>query len=123
MKSWKGLINKAREDKYPFLGLLDWRNILSEDIGTSPVQRFMGIRTLLPTTDTLLRPEIPQSRGEKVTTIKEAQTKYYNRNANKLSELHVGDNIRIRLPGDLRWSLGQCRCVLGHRSYEVCTIQ
>ena len=51
-----------------------------------------------------------------MTTIKEAHTKYYNRNANTSSELHVGDNIRIRLPGDLLWSLGQCR------SYEVCTI-
>ena len=25
----------------------------------------------------------------------------------------------MRLPGDRRWSLGQCRRVLGHRSYEV----
>ena len=76
-------------------------------------------RTLLPTTEKLLRPEIPQSTGERLTARKEMQTKYYNRNTRKLAELHVGDNIRMILPGDRRWSLGQCRRVLGHRSYEV----
>ena len=35
------------------------------------------------------------------------------------NELHVGDHIRMRLPGDRRWSRGQCRRVLGQRSYEV----
>ena len=31
----------------------------------------------------------------------------------------MGDNIRMRLPGDKSWSMGHCRCILGNRSYEV----
>ena len=122
VKSCKALFKKARLDrKDPLLELIDWRNTPSEGIGTSPVQRLMGrrTRTLLPTTEKLLRPEIPQSTGERPTAGKKALTKYYNRNTNKLSELHIGDNIRMRLSGDRRWSLGQCRRVLGHRPYEV----
>ena len=122
VKTCKTLFKKSILDrKDPLLALLDWRNTPSEGIGTSPVQRLMGrrTRTLLPTTEKLLRPEIPQSTGEKLTAGKEKQKKYYNKNTKKLSELHVGDNIRMRLPGDRRWSLGQCRRVLGHRSYEV----
>ncbi|RLJ22760.1 hypothetical protein DJ031_00300, partial [bacterium endosymbiont of Escarpia laminata] len=122
VKTCKALFKKAREDhKDPLLALLDWRNTPSEYIGTSPVQRLMGrrTRTLLPTTEELLRPAIPPTTEEKLASQKEAQTKHYNRGTKKLTELHAGDNIRMRLPGDRRWSLGLCRRVLGHRSYEV----
>ena len=122
VRTCKALFKKAREDRRdPLLALLAWRNTPSEHIGTSPVQRLMGrrTRTLLPTTQELLRPEIPPTTRERLTSLKKAQSARYNRGTKTLNELHVGDHIRMRLPGDRRWSLGQCRRVLGQRSYEV----
>ena len=120
MRTCRALFKKAREDRRD--PLLAWRNTSSEYIGTSPVQRPMGrrTRTLLPTTEELLRPDIPLNTGEKLTSLNKSQTTQYNQRDTKiLNELHVSDNIRMRLPGDRRWSLGQCRRVMGHRSHEV----
>ena len=78
----KALFKKAQLDrKDPLLlvlALLDWRDTPSEGIRMSPVQWLMGrrTRTLLPAPEKLLRPEIPQSTGDRLTARKETQTKY-----------------------------------------------
>jgi hypothetical protein len=53
-------VNLTKQD--PFLALLDWRNTLSENIGSSAVQKLMGrrTRTKLPIKSSLLRPTIPK---------------------------------------------------------------
>ncbi|XP_022786150.1 uncharacterized protein K02A2.6-like [Stylophora pistillata] len=59
VKTCKGLLSKAKEDKRdPLLAILAWRNTLSEGFSTSPVQRLMGrrTRTLLSTAQMLLQP-------------------------------------------------------------------
>jgi len=57
-KTVNRLFIKCREDGISeFQALLDWRNTPTEGVGTSPAQRLKGRRckTLLPTTDTLLK--------------------------------------------------------------------
>ena len=61
VKTVKQLFKKAERDgKDPWLVLLDYRNIPTEGLRTSPAQRLMSrrTRTLLPTAVSLLRPEI-----------------------------------------------------------------
>jgi hypothetical protein len=50
---------------------------------------------------------------------KEKQNKYFDRQSRKLKRLSAGDVIRMRCPGDSRWSLGKVVEVLGIRSYLV----
>ena len=75
VNTYKALFQKARVGGKN--QLLDGRNTPSEGIGTSPVQQLIGrrTRTLLSTTEKMLRPEIPQSTGERLTARNEAQTK------------------------------------------------
>ena len=41
----------------------------------------------------------------------------YNRTALPLEELHPGDTVRIRLPGDRVWTKAQCQSTVRSRSY------
>jgi hypothetical protein len=50
---------------------------------------------------------------------KEKQKKYFDRQSRKLKRLSAGDVIRMRCPGDSRWSLGKVIEVMGFRSYLV----
>ena len=58
----KMLFTKCQDSgQSEYLALLDWRNTPSEGMKTSPAQRFFGrrCRTLLPSTESLLRPRYP----------------------------------------------------------------
>ena len=50
---------------------------------------------------------------------KERQRFYYNRNAKPLPLITPGETIRMRLPGEKRWTKGTCAQELGNRSYKV----
>jgi len=120
VKTCKGLLMKAKEDKKdPLLAILDWRNTPSEGFSTLPVQRLMGrrTRTLLPTA------EVPNSDIKTTTSNlaarKRLQCRQYNRGIKNLAPLKAGDAIRMKLPGEKKWSLGHCTRPLGRRSYEV----
>lgn len=56
----KSLLTKAKQDhRYPYLGLLEYRNTPIDDIG-SPAQLLMSrrLRSIIPTTDAQLQPEV-----------------------------------------------------------------
>ena len=59
----------------PYLALLDLRNTPTQSMGTSPAQRLLNRRTktLLPTKDSILVPEVPdlKEQGRKLTKLKE----------------------------------------------------
>ena len=114
---------KAKEDKKdPLLAILDWRNTPSEGFSTSPVQRLMGrrTRTLLPTAEVLLRPNSDiKTTTSNLAARKRLQCRQYNRGIKNLAPLKAGDAIRMKLPGEKKWSLGHCTRPLGRRSYEV----
>ena len=122
VKICKALLKKAKADnKDPLLAFLDWRNTPSEGLGTSPVQRLMGrqTRTLLPTHTKLLQPKVDNHTAEKLANRKQIQEQRYNKKSQPLPSLQPGQAIRMKLPGDPKWSLGSCVKVLRNRSYEV----
>ena len=122
VKVCKALLKKAKADmKDPLLALLDWRNTPSEGLGTSPVQRLMGRRTqtLLPTHPKLLKPEVDTQTEDKLAHRKQMQAERYNKKSQRLPPLQSGAAIRMKLPGDNKWSLGSCVKALPNRSYEV----
>ena len=121
VKVCKALLKKARADKQdPLLALLDWRNTPSECMGTSPVQRLMGrrTRTLLPTHTKLLQPKVDHQTRDKLEKQKAIQKERYNAKSRPLAPLQPDQAIRMKLPGDTKWSLGSCVNALPNRSYE-----
>ena len=122
VKVCKALLMKARADnKDPLLAFLDWRNTPSEGLGTSPVQRLMGrrTRTLLPAHIRLLELKVDSQTGDKSAKRKAIQEQRYNTKSQPLALLQPGRAIRMKLPGDTKWSLGSCVKILPNRSYEV----
>ena len=115
------IIRYTRADKQrPLLALLDWRNTPSECMGTSLVQRLMGRRTriLLPTHTKLLEPKVDHQTSDKLAKQKAIQKERYNAKSRPLTPLHPDQAIRMKLPGDTKWSLGSCVKALPNHSYE-----
>ena len=80
VKTAKSLLDKAvKSQRDPYLAPLDWRNTPTEDLNSSPVQRLCGRRTktLLPTSNQLLKPKIPTNIEDKARLRKVKQTWYY----------------------------------------------
>ena len=99
VKTAKSLLDKAvKSQRDPYLALLDWRNTPTDDLNSSPVQRLFGRRTktLLPTSNQLLKPKIPTNIEDKARLRKAKQTWYYNRGVTQLEELNPGDTVRIQ---------------------------
>ena len=77
VKVAKQLLRKARDSKTDVqLALLDQRNTPTQGMTTSPAQRFLNRRTktLLPTKETLLRPEVPSPEEQRAKFEKKQQT-------------------------------------------------
>ena len=73
----KNLLTKAKQDhRDPYLGLLEYRNIPIDDIG-SPAQLLMSrrLQSIIPTTGTQLQPKVlgPHKVKEKLMLKKEKQ--------------------------------------------------
>ena len=51
--------------------------------------------------------------------MKERQKFYYDHHVKDLPPIHPDDLIKLRLPGQVRWTVGVCTKVAGPRSYEV----
>ena len=47
------------------------------------------------------------------------QLHWYNHSARRLLELAEGDPIRMKLPGDQRWTPAVCKCKAVTQTYEV----
>ena len=47
------------------------------------------------------------------------QPYYYNRQARDLPPIAVGETVRMRIPGEKRWTAGTCTGTEGPRSYKI----
>ena len=123
VKTIKRLFNKCRETgQSEYQALLDWRNTPTEGLGSSLAQRFLGrrCRTMLPMTETLLKPAYDTTAAARALKGKRAQqAHYYNRQAHDLPPISAGETVRLRLPGEKRWTSGICTGTQGPRSYIV----
>ena len=98
VKMAKNLLRKAAVDRSdPFLAMLDHRNTPTEG-HLSPAQKFMARRTktLLPTTEQLLRPEVPSHAKELNKKKQERQENHFNKRVKTLKPLVRGDVVRVK---------------------------
>ena len=129
VKTAKTLLEKARKSEQdPYLALLDWRNTPTETVKTSPVQRLFGRRTktLLPTSNRLLKPKIPEDVDQKIKLQKAKQSLYFNEGAKELQELRPGDIVRIQpkksqVGKQKDWARAKVDGKVDIRSYQVRT--
>ena len=129
VKTAKTLLEKAAKSKQdPYLALLDWRNTPTETLNTSPVQRLFGRRTktLLPTSNQLLKPKIPVNVDQKLKLQKAKQSEYYNKGTKELEELRPGDIVRIQpqksqFGKKKEWTRARVEGKVDIRSYQVRT--
>ena len=130
MARWKGRSIKTVKEMMkkaaatgsdPWLCLLDYRNTLTEGLQSSPVQRLMGRRTKtrLPTTTSLLRPEI-YDESEAIRRQKLKQAHYYSQGSKDLQQLKSTQIVRIQPHGQHKtWRKAMVTKQVGIRSYEV----
>ena len=129
IKTAESLLEKTtKSQRDPFLSLLDWRNTQTESLNSSPAQQLFGrqTKTLLPTSNHLLKPKIPKEVEDKLTLKKAKQAMYYDRGTKELEELLPGDLVRIQLEqSKLRkikdWTLARVEGKVDIRSYQVRT--
>ena len=125
VKTVKRLFKKCKDSgTSEFQALLDWRNTPSEGMSTSPAQRFFGrrCRTLLPMTGGLLKPSYSTSQdSQDINKQKAKQRMYYDRHVKPLKPLESGSSVRLKLPGESKWSPAVCSGLVGPRRYQVVT--
>ena len=123
-KERQNLLKESKTAGSDYLALLEWRNIPSEGLDSSPVQRMFTrrTRTLIPTTSELLKPKIVEDVQEKLVKTKQLQAKYYNISAKELPALSQGEIVRVK-PTDRsgRWFKARVERQVDVRSYEVRT--
>ena len=123
VKTVKRLFTKCQEvGQSEYRALLDWRNTPTEGVGTSPAQRFLGRRckTLLPLTHSQLQPHYPTAEdAQAIQHRKWKQSQYYNRHGRDLPAISKGETVRMRLPGETKWTPGICIGRCSPRSYRV----
>ena len=122
IKSCKSLLMKARADKRdPLLALLEWHNTPTEGMHASPSRLLYSrrTRTHLPVAKTLLEPRVITNVTKMIEMRKQKQKHYYDQHTHELRKLDNGDAIRMHLPGEKEWSLGQVIGDVGNRSYQV----
>ena len=127
VKVVKTLFKKAlKDERDPWLALLDHRNTPTEGLKSSPVQRLMSrrARTLLPTATGLLHPKVVEGVQEKIKEKKKKAKYYHDRSAKVLPELEIGQEVKIEpLECNQAWKSGTCVKKLSDRSYLVKTPQ
>ena len=123
VKIVKRLFTKCRASgQSEYLALLDWCNTPSEGIGTSPAQRLFDRRckTLLPMSGSLLQPRYSTAEDTSALNAqKQRQKFYYDHQAKPLKPIAPGETVRLRVPGQSTSSTGECKGLVGPRSYEV----
>ena len=118
----KNFVKKAMEDGSDVqLALLNFRNTVREGYSASPAQLLFGrrCRTLLPIQRSRLIPKLATDVYRDKKIAKNAQIAQYNKSAHHLNPLAPGDAIRMKLPGQDTWTLGECTKKLSKRSYVV----
>jgi len=118
VKIAKTLLQKAKRDgRDIWLCLLEWRNVPTQGLDSSPCQRLMSKRTrsLLPVSTFSLKPKVIDScvMEKKYKCMK----RFYDRTSKQLRELIPGELIQMYHPGNKRWLLGKCIKRVAPRSY------
>lgn len=123
VKVAKSLLKKALKDnKDPWLAMLDQRNTPTESLAASPAQRLMchRARTRLPTATSLLYPKVPESVPEKLKLKRHKVKWYHDRSTRTLPELEIGQEVWVvPLQKNETWKQGTCLEKLSDRSYLV----
>ena len=125
IKIAKNIIKKTKKTNGNInLALLEWRNIPTEGLNSSPAQRFFGrrTRTLLPVKNSLLKPELQIQVKEKKHMKQKKHEKFYNRGAKELQPLKKGDVVRVKPRANQRdsvWEKARALEQVEERSYKV----
>jgi len=126
VKTVKRLMKKARQDGN--LALLECRNTPWSDTLGSPAQHLMGrrIKTLLPASSTLLKPEPINLKMEREEFQKQGskQKLYYERSAKLLKGLAMGDSVMM-MTKDGKWKPAKVVSInqTAPHSYNIVTTQ
>ena len=129
VKVAKEIIMKARKTKEdPWKMILEYRNIPTAGLNSSPVQRFFGrqTRTALPVKqDKLLANSATDSEEikELLKRRQETQKKYYDQHATELPPLQPGEVVRVQPTdqGAHSWKKARVEKCVAQRSYEILT--
>lgn len=95
----KKMLKKAFEDGTdPYIALLEYRNTPITGMEYSPAQMLMSrrLRSKLPTTGELLRPEVVPDAATKLKARQKKQKFYFDKHARLLPTLKTGDATRIK---------------------------
>jgi len=105
----KSLLKKAQASgQDPYMALLQYRNTPFPD-SPSPAQLLMNrrLRTILPATDTYLRPSVPDHEqvSDMLDKRQQEQQKQYNKTAmqNPFPELKAGQPVRMQMQHGATW--------------------
>ena len=127
MKIVKGLFKKAnRDNKDPWLSLLDYRNTPTAGMQTSPAQRLMSRRTktLVPIATYLLYSEVPEGVPDKIQRKRQLAKRYHDRKVKVLPDLDIGQEVRLApTQRGSPWKTGTCVQKLSDRSFLVETAE
>ena len=99
-----------RDNKDPWLALLDQRNTPTQGVNSSPVQRLKSrrTRTLLPVSANLLYPRVEEGVKEKLKAKRQTAKGYYDRSTKALPELEIGQEVRVAGQRNKIWEPGTC---------------
>ena len=98
VKVVKSLFKKSqRDNKDPWLSLLNYRNTPTTGMQTSPAQRLMSRRTktLVPISTNLLYPEVPEGVQHQIQRKRQMAKIYHDRNVKVLPDLEIGQEVRL----------------------------
>ena len=99
VKIAKKLMTKAEKDHGDLqLAILDWRNTPTDSSNKSPAQKLHSrrTRTLLPTAESLLVPEVPSNIQEVIELKRQKAKFYYDRDTKTLPDLQIGHTVRMQ---------------------------
>ena len=118
-------MKKATQDKNDInLAILEWRNTPTEGGCYRPAQKLQSrrTRTLLPTAEQLLYPEIATNIVEGIQHRREAAKQQYDRAAKQLPPLASGQIVRVQpVKHGEKWKKATVLKKVGERSYLVKT--
>ena len=116
------LMKKALEDGTDVqLALQSIRNIVREGYSASPAQLPFSRRrrTSFPMQRKMLKPQLVVDVPRERKALKDAQRLQYNKSSHQLAPIAPGSSIRMKLPNQDNWTLGECTKKLAKRSYLV----
>ena len=125
VKIAKRLIKKAKKDKKDIqLAILNWQNTPTEGSHSSPIQKLQSrrTRTLLPTPEILLQPEVVTNVTEDIKLKRQKAKLQYDKTAKEFPELAIGQTVRMQpTVRGASWRKATNLKKIGEQSYLVQT--